>query len=103
MAALKRMVSSLRANYAQIIHIHVIGHADPLGSAQINERLATERANTVRRYIERSQQLDARITAEGRSARELVQPSCPASSTRRGIECNQPNRRVEVEVLGHRR
>lgn len=103
MAALKRMVSSLGANYAQIIHIHVIGHADPLGSAQINERLATERANTVRRYIERSQQLDARITAEGRSARELAQPSCPALSTRRGIECNQPNRRVEIEVLGHRR
>ncbi len=103
LAVIDQLVSRIRSDYTHINHIHVIGHADPLGSQQANQRLSSERADTVRRYIERVSQISARITSEGRGSRQLVERSCAVVASASAIACNQPNRRVVVEVVGQRR
>lgn len=100
LAAMDQLIQRLRKDYVKIERLHVIGHADPLGDRAINERLAIERANTVRQHIETHGRLQAPITAEGRGAREPVVTDCGKVATPRAIACNQPNRRVVIEVTG---
>ena len=89
--------------FSRIERLHIIGHADPLGAPAVNNRLSLERANTVRSYIDGSKQLNAPISVEGRGAREPVVVHCSRVDTPQARECNQPNRRVVVEVTGTRR
>jgi OOP family OmpA-OmpF porin len=103
LAVIDQLVSRIRNDYTYINHIHVIGHADPLGSPAANERLSAERANTVRRHIESVSQISARVTSEGRGSRQPVVKTCGKAVTASAIACNQPNRRVLVEVVGQRR
>lgn len=103
LAVIDELVARIRNDYMHINLIHVVGHADPLGSVPGNERLSAERAQTVRQYIERVSQISARITSEGRGARQPVVRACGAVATPAAIACNQPNRRVVVEVTGQRR
>ena len=103
LVAIDQLVASIRNDYHQITHIHVIGHADPLGSSVANKRLSEERAETVRRYIERVGPISTRITSEGRGSRQPVVSHCARVASRSAIACNQPNRRVVVEVLGQRK
>lgn len=103
LAVIDQLVSRIRSNYTQINHIHIIGHADPLGSPVANQRLSEERADTVRRHIERVSQISARITSEGLGSSLLVERSCSSVVSASAIACHQPNRRVMVEVVGQRR
>lgn len=103
LVAIDQLIASIRNDYNQITHIHVIGHADPLGSTAANERLSEERAETVRRYIERVGPSVARITSEGRGSRQPVVNNCARVASPSAIACNQPNRRVVVEVIGQRK
>lgn len=101
--AINRLMSQIRTEYAHIDRIHLIGHADPLGSDYSNERLSMERANTVREYLEMSGQTAGRVTTEGRGSREPVVRGCARVTSAESMACNQPNRRVAVEVTGQRR
>ena len=103
LAVIDQLVARIRNDYTHINHIHVIGHANPLGSPAANQRLSTERADTVRKYIERVSQISARITSEGRGSRQPVVKTCGSVASASAIACNQPNRRVLVEVTGQRR
>lgn len=103
LTVIDQLIARIRNDYNYINHIHVIGHADPIGSARANERLSAERADTVRRQIERISQISARITSEGRGSRQPVVKTCGKAATASAIACNQPNRRVVIEVLGQRR
>ncbi len=103
LGAIEQIVGGLHKDYSRIDRLHIIGHADPLGDEAINERLAIERANTVRQYIESAGQLRAPISAEGRGARELALTHCPRVDTAQARACHQPNRRVVIEVTGLRR
>ena len=101
--AIDRLMGRLRGDFAQIDHLHVIGHADPLGQPERNEKLAQERAQTVRDYIVGRGLQDVRITTEGRGSREPVVTTCARKATPASIACNLPNRRVVVVVTGQRR
>ena len=101
--AIDRLMARLRADFAQIDHLHVIGHADPLGQAERNEKLAQDRAQTVREYIVGKGMQDVRITTEGRGSKEPVVTTCARKATPASIACNLPNRRVVVVVTGQRR
>ena len=101
--AIDMLVSRLSQDFSRIERVHLIGHADPLGSAERNERLAIERALTVREYILRTSNVTAPITVEGRGSREPVVSTCGKAATPQAIACNQANRRVTVEVIGVRR
>lgn len=101
--AIDVLLTRLHNDYSRIDRVHLVGHADPLGRPERNERLAIERANTVRDYITQTGQLQAPMTAEGRSSREPVVRHCGSVATPQAIACNLPNRRVAVEVTGVRR
>jgi OOP family OmpA-OmpF porin len=101
--SIDEMLARIRAKYARIDRVHLIGHTDPLGSAAFNEQLAIQRANTVRQYIEDALGKSAQYSSEGRGARELVLNHCQRKPTPQAIACNQPNRRVVTQVTGQYR
>lgn len=101
--SLDMLTARIRKDYVRVDSVHVIGHADPLGSPEFNERLSVNRANTVRQYLKNNGQISASVTAEGRGARQLVETRCPRQTTSAAIQCNQANRRVVTEVTGQRR
>jgi OOP family OmpA-OmpF porin len=101
--SLDMLTARIRKDYLRIDRIHVIGHADPLGSSDFNQRLSVNRANTVRQYLQTSGQISATVTSEGRGARQLVETRCARQPTNAAILCNQVNRRVVTEVIGQRR
>ena len=96
--ALNKLIQNLRSEYVQLENIHIVGHADPLGSPLVNNRLAEQRAQTVRDYLLSHGLQSVRITSEGRGAREPVVTHCGTQATRAAIDCNQPNRRVVVTL-----
>lgn len=102
MAAMDSLLAMLRADFSRVDSLHVMGHADPLGNAQDNEALALQRARTVASYLQ-NRTAGMAITTEGRGDRDPVISSCSRQITASSIACNQPNRRVVVEVVGTRR
>lgn len=102
-SALQELAQRIRSDYAEIERLHIVGHADPLGSPAANEKLAYDRATTVRQFMEKLGLTTRRMTSEGRASREPVVTQCETTLSRAAIECNRPNRRVVVEVVGRRR
>lgn len=98
--ALDRLIETLRSEYLQIERVHITGHADPLGNAQVNERLSQQRALTVREYLLAQGLQSVRITSEGKGASETVVNHCGSRATASAIACNLPNRRVMVDIVG---
>lgn len=103
LAAIDNLLAALKTDFTRLDNLHVIGHADPLGNAQDNERLASQRARTVASYMSTRTAQGVRITTEGLGERDPVVSSCARQITPRSIACNLPNRRVVVEVVGMRR
>lgn len=101
--AIDRLVGQINKEYARIDAMTIVGHADPLGNTVLNDRLAQERADTIRQYIESNLQVRAPITAVGRGSRQLIVATCSRERTPASRLCNQPNRRVDIEVSGIRR
>jgi len=101
--ALDKLVQQIRSDYLRLDHIQIVGHADPLGSEAINNRLAEQRAHTVREHLLGQGLQSPRITSQGRGAREPVVTHCAPRATQASIQCNQPNRRVVVEIWGTQR
>ena len=103
--ALDQLLGQLGREYGRLESLRVIGHADPIGSAALNEQLAASRAQTVRQYLLAGAQqaglglTGVQVLSEGRGAREPV-ASCPLVATASAIACHQPNRRVVVEIGG---
>jgi OOP family OmpA-OmpF porin len=97
------MVDKILNDYVQVEHLHLVGHADPLGKKEANVILGIDRARTVKQYIELRQLPGVRITTEGRGDREPVVTHCSRISSPESILCNQPNRRVVVQVTGFKR
>ena len=77
--------------------VHVIGHSDRLGTAVVNQRVSSQRANAVRDYLIGRGVPEERITAVGRGAIEPV-VECDGRGGQEVIDCLAPNRRVEVRV-----
>ena len=102
--SLDNLISKIKAEYLSIERINVIGHADPLGNEALNERLANERALTVREYLLSHGLQNIRITGQSKGSREPVVTTCGRDLSPAAIQCNQPNRRVVVEISGvHRK
>lgn len=102
-ASLDALIARLRDEYIQLDRLHIVGHADPLGQPGPNARLATERAQTVQKYLTQSGLNYARMTSEGRGDREPVATQCGLVTTPQAIACHAPNRRVVIDIAGARR
>jgi len=77
-----------------------IGHADRIGSHAYNDKLSLRRANAVKSYLIGKGIPANRIYAEGKGERQPVKDCPRMRDTKKLIACLQPNRRVEVEVIG---
>jgi OOP family OmpA-OmpF porin len=93
---------------AQVDEIIATGHADRIASDQYNQKLSQERAQAVRDYLAGKVENPNRVTAEGKGESQPVTgDQCRQMGPERGsnkklVNCLQPDRRVEIEVLGTR-
>jgi OmpA-OmpF porin, OOP family len=83
-----------------------IGHADRLGGDAYNQRLSVRRADAVKAYLTSKGVEQNRVYTEGKGKKQPVSgDKCKAMGNNRSpklIECLQPDRRVEIEVIGTR-
>jgi OOP family OmpA-OmpF porin len=94
------LTQEIRRNFASVKSIAITGHTDRLGSAAYNEALSLERANTVRDLMVRAGVDETLIKTKG-LGKTLPVVECPGSrKTPALVACLQPNRRVELEVIG---
>jgi OOP family OmpA-OmpF porin len=89
--------------------IIAIGHADSIGSDAYNQRLSVRRAESIKAYMV-SRGIEAnRIYTEGKGEKQSVTAGkCKNMgkehrSNKKMVDCLQPDRRVEIEVIGTRK
>jgi len=96
------LVSKLQAiNVETIIDI---GYTDRIGSKTYNLKLSQRRAEAVKAYLVSKGIPANRILAEGKGkADPVTKPGeCKGPISRKLIKCLQPDRRVEIDVVGTR-
>ena len=84
--------------------IMAVGHADRFGSDSYNQSLSERRAAAVKAYL-LGKGIDAnRIKTEGRGETQPVTKpgECAGAKSAKVIACLQPDRRVNIEVVGTR-
>jgi OmpA-OmpF porin, OOP family len=91
---------------AQFDVITVTGYTDRIGSHDYNMKLSTRRAESVKSYLVETAGIPSdKITARGADGSDPVTKpdECPGEKrTPKLIACLQPDRRVDVEVVGSR-
>ncbi len=101
-AQLDTLAKELKSTQFQTVTVE--GHTDRLGTAAYNQSLSNRRAETVKNYLVQSGGVDAsKITSIGKGETEPVTKpgDCKGNKpTPKLIACLQPDRRVEVEVVG---
>lgn len=101
---LDKLITNLRGgDYAVIT---VTGHTDRIGSHAYNQTLSTRRAEAVSAYLVTSAGIPAgKVSAKGVNGSEPVTKpgDCVGTkSTPTLITCLQPDRRVDIDVIGKR-
>ena len=99
-ARLDDLVSKLQGVNLEVII--VVGHTDNVGAAAANQRLSLARAEAVKKYLVSKGIEPNRIYTEGKGEKQPIK-ACPKMSGKALISCLQPNRRVEIEVIGTRK
>lgn len=93
------------ATKAKAIKLEVIiavGHADRIGSPAYNQKLSEKRAAAVKAYLV-SKGIEAnRVYTEGKGEKQPVTKAdqCKGAKSKKVIDCLQPDRRVDIEVIG---
>lgn len=79
----------------------VQGHTDPMGPPALNQRLSLERAQTVSRILINGGLPARQVRAEGLGSSQLLVKDCQWEAKNRTdkLDCNRPNRRVEITLL----
>ncbi|MDR2166141.1 MAG: OmpA family protein [Zoogloeaceae bacterium] len=86
--------------------ITAVGHTDRIGKEAYNQRLSERRAASVKRYLISKGIADNLIYTEGRGETQPVTgDSCNGIGAENGrnkrlVACLQPDRRVDIEVIG---
>jgi outer membrane protein OmpA-like peptidoglycan-associated protein len=80
------------------VKLHIVGHTDAFGSEQGNLKLSKNRAEAIKDYFVKGGLRDKGITTEGKGYSELVVKDCNKKLSAESIKCNEPNRRVVVNV-----
>ncbi|WP_152220467.1 OmpA family protein [Pseudomonas sp. SCB32] len=98
-AQLRQVVADIKSKNENVTGIEVIGHADPIGKAAVNQRLSQARAETVRKVLLENGIQSQLVHASGRGSAEPV-VQCDRTRNAANIACNAPNRRVELVIQG---
>lgn len=84
--------------------IVAVGHADRFGPENYNQHLSEQRAEAVKAYLVSKGIAPNRLQTEGRGETQPVTKAdeCQGAKSAKVIACLQPDRRVDVEVVGTR-
>lgn len=84
--------------------ILAVGHADRFGSDPYNQKLSEKRAEAVKAYLVGKGIEANRVYTEGKGEKQPVTKpdQCKGAKSKKVIDCLQPDRRVEIEVIGTR-
>jgi OmpA-OmpF porin, OOP family len=84
--------------------IIAVGHADRFGSEAYNQQLSERRAAAVKDYLVAKGVEANRVYTEGKGSKQPVTNAdlCKGAKSKKVVECLQPDRRVEVEIIGTR-
>jgi OOP family OmpA-OmpF porin len=78
------------------------GHADRFGTDAYNQKLSEKRAQAVKAYLTDKGIEANRVFAEGKGETQPVTKpgDCKGPKSKKVIACLQPDRRVDIEVIG---
>ena len=101
-AKLDELVSKARAIKLEVIL--AVGHTDRIGGDAYNQKLSEKRAAAVKEYLVAKGIEANRIYTEGKGEKQPVTgDKCKGNAkTKALIDCLQPDRRVDIEVIGTR-
>ncbi|MDP3440571.1 MAG: OmpA family protein [Azonexus sp.] len=99
-AKLDELVS--KANAIKLEVILAVGHTDRLGGDAYNQKLSEKRAAAVKEYLVAKGIEANRVYTEGKGEKQPVTgDKCKGNAkTKALIDCLQPDRRVDIEVIG---
>ncbi len=82
--------------------IIAVGHADRFGSDAYNQKLSEKRAAAVKTYLVSKGVEPNRVYTEGKGEKQPVTKAdqCKGAKSKKVVDCLQPDRRVEIEVIG---
>ncbi|KAF0162364.1 MAG: OmpA-OmpF porin OOP family [Rhodocyclaceae bacterium] len=82
--------------------IIAVGHADRFGTDAYNQKLSEKRAESVKAYLVGKGIEPNRVYTEGKGEKQPITKAdqCKGPKSKKVIECLQPDRRVEIEVIG---
>ena len=82
--------------------IIAVGHADRFGTDAYNQKLSEKRADAVKAYLVAKGIEPNRVYTEGKGEKQPVTKpdQCKGAKSKKTIACLQPDRRVEIEVIG---
>ncbi len=84
--------------------IKTVGHTDRIGSGAYNQVLSEERAESVKAYLVGIGIAPQRVETSGRGETDPVTRAgdCPGGKSAKVIACLQPDRRVDIALVGSR-
>lgn len=82
--------------------IIAVGHADRIGADAYNQKLSEKRAEAVKTFLVGKGIEPNRVYTEGKGEKQPVTKAdqCKGPKSKKVIDCLQPDRRVEIEVIG---
>ena len=91
-----------KANSLVLEVVIAVGHADRIGSAAYNQKLSEKRAASVKTYLVSKGIPANRIYTEGKGSKQPVtkKDQCKGPKSAKVIACLQPDRRVDIEIIG---
>ena len=98
--ALDSFVSKLRDVSPETIM--AIGHTDRIGTERYNQHLSEQRVASVKAYMVSKGVEPGRVYTEGKGETQPVTKAgdCAGPKSAKVIACLQPDRRVDIEVIG---
>ncbi|MPN01133.1 Outer membrane protein A [bioreactor metagenome] len=100
-AKLDDLVSKAKAIKLEVIL--AVGHTDRIGSDSYNQKLSEKRAAAVKEYLVAKGIEANRVYTEGKGETQPVTGDKCGKSDKKSkslIDCLQPDRRVDIEVIG---
>ena len=99
-AKLDELVGKAKAIKLEVIL--VVGHTDRIGGDAYNQKLSEKRAAAVKEYLVAKGIEANRVYTEGKGSKQPVTKpgQCKGPKSKKVIECLQPDRRVDIELIG---
>jgi OOP family OmpA-OmpF porin len=99
-AKLDKLATDIKGIKLEVII--AVGHADRIGTDAYNQKLSEKRAEAVKAYLVSKGVEPNRVYTEGKGKKQPVTKAdqCKGPKSKKVMDCLQPDRRVEIEVIG---